>query len=119
MATTLAGYSIGSVPRFETTSAAVYGRFTRAKRGVYRGVTRVDVSEIEQTFHQRSTSATSARNAAFSVDMAVDEGGEGGLERSNDSKCNLSVGEDQVPFPNLEQTFRHVISNSITVNFPG
>ena len=26
---------MGSVPRFETTSAAVYGRFTLAKRGLY------------------------------------------------------------------------------------
>lgn len=67
---------MGSVPRFETTSAAVYGRVTRAKRGLYRGATVVEghkegIGENEQTFHQRSTSATSARNAARSVvDMA-------------------------------------------------
>ena len=30
---------------------------------------------IEQTFHQRSTSATSVRKVVFSVDMAVDGGG--------------------------------------------
>ena len=77
-ATTLAGYDIESVPRFETTSAAVYSRLTRAKRGLWRGHGGKGHSEgkkIEQTFHQRSTSATSARNAAFSVDMALDEGG--------------------------------------------
>jgi hypothetical protein len=34
LATTLAGYDIGNVPRFETTSAAVYGLLTRAKRGL-------------------------------------------------------------------------------------
>jgi hypothetical protein len=39
LATRLAGYDIWSVPRFETTSAGVYGRFTRAKRGLYREVT--------------------------------------------------------------------------------
>jgi hypothetical protein len=76
----LAGYDIGSVPRFETTSAAVYGRLTLAKRGFYKGVTRVNIIEKKtkkQTSHQRSTSETSVRNAVFSVDMAV---GEGGLE---------------------------------------
>jgi len=31
---TLEGYWMGRVPRFETTSAAVYGRLTRANRGL-------------------------------------------------------------------------------------
>jgi len=31
---TLEGYWMGRVPRFETTSAAVYGRVTRANRGL-------------------------------------------------------------------------------------
>jgi hypothetical protein len=72
-----AGYNIGSVPRFETTSAAAYGRLTLAKRGFYKGVTRVndrEENETKQTFHQRSTSETSVRNAVFSVDMAIGEG---------------------------------------------
>jgi hypothetical protein len=47
-ATTLAGYDIGRVPRFETTSAAVYGRLTRAKRGLYRGVMGVKATVNEK-----------------------------------------------------------------------
>lgn len=47
LARVLAGYDIRSVPRFETTSAAVYGRLTLAKRGFYKGVTRVKVTEKE------------------------------------------------------------------------
>jgi hypothetical protein len=47
LARILAGYDVGSVPRFETTSAAVYGRLTLAKRGSYTGVTRVNAIEKE------------------------------------------------------------------------
>jgi hypothetical protein len=32
-------------------------------------------NETRQTFHQRSTSETSVRNAVFSIDMAVGMGG--------------------------------------------
>jgi hypothetical protein len=55
-ATTLAGYDIESVPRFETTSAAVYGRLTRAKRGLYRGVAGVRVTLKEKRSNKPSTS---------------------------------------------------------------
>lgn len=52
----LAGYDIGSVPRFETTSAAVYGRLTLAKRGFYKGVTRVNIMEKKTKLDEPSTS---------------------------------------------------------------
>lgn len=63
------------MPRFETTSAAVYGRFVFAKRGLYKrwsrdlGMGRRITSE--RTFHQRSTSATSARKAVLSLNMIL------------------------------------------------
>ena len=64
---------MGIVPRFDTTSAAVYGRFVFAKRALYKGgghETWIVGEKINQrTFHQRSTSATSVRNAALSLDM--------------------------------------------------
>ena len=56
LARALAGYDTGSVPRFETTSAAVYVRLTLAKRGFYKGVTRVNVMEKKTKLNQPSTS---------------------------------------------------------------
>jgi hypothetical protein len=56
LASISAGYDIGSVPRFETTSAAVYGRLTLAKRGFYKGVTRVNVVERKMKLDKPSTS---------------------------------------------------------------
>ena len=66
---------MGIVPRFDTTSAAVYGRFVFAKRALYKGggheTWRVGEKINQRTFHQRSTSATSARNAVLSLDMVL------------------------------------------------
>jgi len=56
LARILAGYDIESVPRFEMTSAAVYGRLTLAKRGFYKGVTRVNVMEKKTKLNKPSTS---------------------------------------------------------------
>ena len=53
---------MGSVPRFETTSAAVYGRFVFAKRGLYKGGHAIwrDEEKIKQS-NEPSTSALPQR----------------------------------------------------------
>lgn len=65
---------MGSVPRFETTSAALYGRFVFFHRGSYTttsATTPINTSSM-RTFHHLSTAATSALNAARSFCAIID-----------------------------------------------
>lgn len=106
MATILAGYDIGSVPRFEATSAAAYGRLTLAKRGFYKGVTRVKVMEKKTKLNKPSTSVLLLKprcEMQFSLSTWPLARAGWNIEMTRESDFNvLSVGHDQVLFPNLE-----------------